>query len=87
MQTPLSDFPDWALLGIDQITSSRKAGRVGLLPISRSTWLKLVEKGLVPRGAMLVANKIGWPVSVVREAAEKLNSGAFTKIDLWKKTS
>ena len=78
------DIPDWSLLSIDQITSSRKAGRVGFLPISRSTWLQLVKKGFIPDGVLIFAGKSAWPVSVVREAAERLKAGEFTNIDLWK---
>ena len=79
-----SDIPDWGMLWVEQITSSTKSGRIGVLPISKSTWYQLVKKGLIPEGVKIIGKKVAWSVDTVKEIAQRMANGEFTNVDLWK---
>ena len=79
------NLPDFALLTIRDITSSAKEGRVGILPISRITWLKLIEHGFAPKGQQMIGRTLGWTVLQVREVAEKISRGELKHLKLWAK--
>ena len=77
-----TEIPDFGMLCIEQITSSAKEGRVGILPISRTTWLRLIRKGYVPKGELLIGNKLAWRVADIREIVKRVESGEFMNINL-----
>ncbi len=52
------------------IYTNRKAGKIGLLPISRSTWSKWVATGKAPKPLKLSAGVTTWRTAEVLAFAE-----------------
>ena len=57
------------------IYTNRKAGKIGLLPISRSTWWEWVSAGKAPKPVKLSSRVTAWRTSDVLAFAESQSGG------------
>jgi prophage regulatory protein len=71
----IDSIPSTGFLSINQITSCKAQGRVGILPVARSTWIKGVESGQFPKPVRFGARLVLWKAEDVRLVVE--NGGAL----------
>jgi prophage regulatory protein len=57
------------------IYTNRKAGKIGLLPISRSTWWEWVSTGKAPKPVKLSSRVTAWRTADVLAFAESQAGG------------
>lgn len=65
---PLPHYNDSSLLRASDIFSTPR--RRGVLPISKTTFYRWVDQGLVPEGRKISGTPL-WPYSAIRQLAEQ----------------
>lgn len=69
----MAGMESWRLLPISAITSTKT--RVGLLPVSKSTFLNLVKRGLAPAGKQLFGRTRFWALGEIQKFSENFEGG------------
>ncbi len=62
---------------LTQIVGDPKKRALGLLPISRATWLRGVEKRIFPPPVKLGPRMVAWKADDIHRLIEEFNSGNF----------
>lgn len=72
MTTNKTKYPPGSKVRVGAIVGNPRKGIVGLLPISRSTWLNWARKGIVPKGEKIGAGTVVWKIEDVLAAGSKV---------------
>jgi len=67
--TTLKQYPAGALVRVSDICRDPKAGKPGILPITRSTWHRWVADGRAPQPKRLGGTPV-WPIEQVTALAQ-----------------
>jgi len=74
--TPTPTIPNphflQAYLRLDQIVRNKKKGISGLLPISRTSWLDGVRRGIYPKPVKISSRCVAWKAEAVYKLLESL---------------
>jgi prophage regulatory protein len=62
-------------LRLPQIIGDRKRGIAPLIPVSRSTWLEGVKKGIYPKPVYFSPRTMGWSASSIEDLMKRLSEG------------
>lgn len=66
---------DWRLLPLRAIISTKK--QRGFLPVSATTFLNLVKRGLLPQGRQIFGRTRFWSVGEIKNFSKKFAGGVI----------
>ena len=68
-----NNLPETGFVRLSQIIGNPKAGIVPIIPVSRSSWLLGVEKGIYPKSIKLSERSVAYKVDDIRALIESLS--------------